>query len=170
MPSEPVDETGLDRRTSICIWIILIGLGNFVVFTVLYALIWGEAINGQVLVIDGRARYFLQSGQEVSRWKFIYSGIHSITIWPTVGAIMLAMLTLAKDRIISSGYATARRGRAMITLLAVAIAILACLLTVLFARNFIHRMRNPVASQPTTRSASQPASRAASRPTAPRGP
>jgi len=161
MPGQPVAETGLDRRTRICIWIILVGLANFLVFTVLYALIWGEAINGQVYVIEGQRRYFLQSGQEVSWWVFVYSGIHSISIWPTVGAIMLAMLTLAKDRIISSGYTTARRGRAMITLLAVAMAIIVCILTFLFARNFIHRMRNPVAPQATTRSATQPAGGAA---------
>ena len=141
---EPVEDTGLDRRTRICIWIILIGLANFLAYTILYACFWGEAVNGQVRIIAGQRRYFLQSGKEVAHWVFIYSGIHSISIWPTVGAIMLAMLTLAKDRIIASAYSTARRGRAMITLLAVVIAVIACILTFLFARDFVHCLRHPV--------------------------
>jgi len=134
----------MDRRTRICIWIIIIGLANFLAYTILYAWIWGEAVHGQVRVVDGQKEYRLQSDKEVPHWVFVYSGIHSISIWPTVGAIMLAMLTLAKDRIVSSAYSTVARGRAMITLLAVVIGIIVCILTFLFARDFIHRIRNPV--------------------------
>jgi len=93
----------MDFRTRVCIWVIMVGLANFMVFTVLYVFIGGEAVNGYVIkAADGSLRYELQEGVTVSRGVFIYSGIHSITIWPTVGAILLAMLTLAKDRIVSS--------------------------------------------------------------------
>jgi hypothetical protein len=134
----------LDRRTKICIWIILIGLANFLAYTILYAWIYGEAVHGEVRLIEGQVRYFLQSGKEVSAAVFLYSGIHSISIWPTVGAIMLAMLTLAKDRIMMSGYATVERGRAVCTLLAIVIGIIACIMTFMFARQFARRMRHPV--------------------------
>ena len=146
----------LDRRTKICIWIILIGLANFLAYTILYACIYGEAVNGQARLIDGQVRYFLQSGKEVSAAVFLYSGIHSISIWPTVGAIMLAMLTLAKDRIMLSGYSTVARGRAMCTLLAIVIGVIVCIMTFMFARRFVRRMRYPVEA-PT--SLTRPASR-----------
>ena len=133
-----------ERRSRICIWIILVGLANFMAYTILYAYFYGEAINGVVRIIDGQTRYFLQSQQEVSRGVFLYSGIHSISIWITVGAIMLAMLTLAKDRIISSVRWTVVRGRAVFTALAIVIAVIAAILTFLFTRDFIRRLENPV--------------------------
>ena len=97
----------MDRRTKICIWIILIGLANFLAYTILYMFIGGEAIHGSVQQgADGAVTYLLQSpgGDDVavSRAEFIYSGVHSISIWVTVAAVMLAMLTLAKERIASS--------------------------------------------------------------------
>ena len=146
----------MDRRTRICVTIILIGLANFLAYSVLYAYFYGEAVHGQVRVVEGQTRYFLQSGKQVSRWVFIYSGIHSISIWPTVAAVMLAMLTLAKDRIISSAYSTVARGRAMITLLAIVIAVIACILTFTFTRAFIRRLAAPVSfpCETTSRSAS----------------
>ena len=140
----------MDRRTKICIWIILIGLANFLAYTILYACIYGEAVHGEARMIDGQMRYFLQSGKEVSAAVFLYSGIHSISIWPTVGAIMLAMLTLAKDRIMMSGYSTVERGRAMCTLLAIVIGIIVCIMTFMFARQFARGMRDPVQEAPTS--------------------
>ena len=111
-PDKPADR----RRTRICIWIILLGLGNFLAYVILYWFFWGEAVHGRVEIHDGTMLYFLQSRQPVSRGVFIYSGVHSISIAPTVGAIMLAMLTLAKERITSSMRSTIVRGRTMITI------------------------------------------------------
>ena len=92
MPQLTEDRGNMDRRTRICIWIILIGLANFLAYVILYWFFWGEAVNGRVVEIDGQTLYFLQSGKEVSRAVFIYSGLHSISIAPTVGAIMLATM------------------------------------------------------------------------------
>jgi hypothetical protein len=115
----------MDRRTKICIWIILIGLGNFLAYSLIYMFIGGEAVSG-VIRDDGRGghEYFLKGPSQedipVSKGVYVYSGIHSISIWITVGAVMLAMLILAKERIASSMRSTIVRGRTLITILATA--------------------------------------------------
>jgi hypothetical protein len=137
----------MDRRTRICIWIILIGLANFLAYVILYWFIWGEAVNGRVEAHGEELRYFLQSGQEVSRGVFLYSGIHSISIAPTVGAIMLAMLTLAKDRVISSMRRTIVRGRTLITILATIITMIVAVWTIWFILQFSDRLSTPQPSK-----------------------
>ena len=132
----------------------MIGLANFLAYVILYWFFWGEAVNGHVERHGEQLRYFLQSGQEVSRAVFLYSGIHSISIAPTVGAIMLAMLTLAKDRVISSMRRTIVRGRTMITILATLITMIVAVWTVWFILQFSRRLTSP-----ETPSASAPASR-----------
>jgi len=133
----------MDRRTKICILIILLGLVNFLAYVVLYWFFWGEAINGFVETDGQRVRYYLQSGKEVTRAVFIYSGIHSISIWITVGAIMLSMLTLAKERIASSMRSAIIRGRTFITALAAIIAVIVLAATILFAVHFTRKLANP---------------------------
>jgi len=147
----------MSRQTKICIWVILLGLGNFLAYVVMYAYINGEAVNGQVLLIDGQVRYFLNKGQEVSRAEFIYSGIHSISIWPTVAAVMLAMLTLAKRNIVSSMRSTIVRGRTFFTILATVITLTTAVITILFVLQFIRKARNPKpASSPPVPTATRP--------------
>ena len=130
----------MDRKTRICIWIILGGLGNFLAYVVLYWFFWGEAVNGRVEADGDRVRYFLQSGREVSRGVFLYSGIHSISIAPTVGAIMLAMLTLAKERVVSSMRRTIVRGRTLMTILATTISLIVGVWTVWFLLQFLRHL------------------------------
>jgi len=143
----------MDRRTRICIWIIFVGLANFLAYVMLYWFFWGEAVNGRVEQHPERLRYFLQSGREVSRAVYIYSGIHSISIAPTVGAIMLAMLTLAKERIVSSMRKTIVRGRTLITILATIIAMIVVVWTVWFILQFASHLANPVSVEAATRAA-----------------
>lgn len=134
----------MDLRTRICIWVILVGLANFMVFTLLYVFIGGEAVNGHVYQLaDGTLRHELQTGKVVSRAVFIYSGIHSILIWPTVGAILLAMLTLAKDRIVSSMRSSIVRGRTMITILATVITMIVLVMMLWFILHFANRLTFP---------------------------
>ncbi|HUS46688.1 MAG TPA: hypothetical protein VM098_01105 [Phycisphaerae bacterium] len=133
----------MNRRTKICVWIIAIGLANFLLYTMGYVCLYGEAINGHIVIEGGVKHYFLQSGLEVSRAVFIYSGVHSISIWPTVMAVMLSMLTLAKDRIAASMHSTVVRGRVMITLFAVVIGLISALLTFEFAHTFAHTFERP---------------------------
>jgi len=140
----------MDRRTKICIGTILLGLGNFLAYVILYWFFWGEAVNGSVVADGGQLRYLLQSGREVSRGVFIYSGIHSISIAPTVGAIMLAMLTLAKERVVSSMRSAIVRGRTMITILATVITMIIVVWTVWFILQFSSRLANPQELSPPT--------------------
>jgi hypothetical protein len=130
----------MDRRTKTCILIIFAGLANFLAYTLLYVYLYGEAVNGWVLPIEGQTRYFLQSGREVSRAAYIYSGIHSISIWPTAAAIMLAMLTLAKDRVVSAMRSSALRGRTLLTIMATLITMIAAIMTVWFVLQFTSRL------------------------------
>ena len=138
----------MDRRTKICIWIILIGLANFVAYTIMYMFIGGEAVNGWLEDRNGQISYVLQSQHKVSRCVFVYSGIHSISIWATVASVMLAMLTLAKETIVSSMRRAIVRGRTFITILATIITLMTAVITIWFALQFIHRLNNPKAVTP----------------------
>jgi len=147
----------MDFRTRVCIWVIMVGLANFVVYTILYVFIGGEAVNGYVISSpDGTLQYQLQSGEIVSRGVFIYSGIHSITIWPTVGAILLAMLTLAKDRLVSSMRSSIVRGRTMITILATVITLIILVMMFWFILHFAGRLTHPRPREAIATTAVQP--------------
>jgi len=127
----------------------MLGLANFLVYVILYSYFVGEAVNGNVRIIDGQVRYFLNPtpqdpmGQEVSRAVFIYSGIHSISIIPTVGAIILAMLTLAKQNLVSAMRSTIVRGRTFITILATVVTLIVIVWTIWFILQFSARLANP---------------------------
>jgi hypothetical protein len=134
----------MDRKTTICIWIIIIGLLNFLIFTVIYAHLGGEAINGQLVEYDGITHYQLTGGREVDAWVFWYSGLHSLSIWITMGAVMLAMLTLAKDRVIDAMHSTVVHGRTFLTILATVITTVVILITIWVSLKFARKLHNPV--------------------------
>ena len=151
----------MDRRTKICIWIILIGLANFLIYAILYMFIGpGEAASGHLEIVNEEMRYILHSGHEVSRRLYIYSGIHSISIWPTVGAVLLAMLTLAKERIASSMRSAIVRGRTLITILATVITMIVVVMTIWFMLQFIRSFSQPRLIPPSQTQLLQPAGKA----------
>lgn len=116
----------------------MLGMANFLAYVLIYTYIWGEAVNGRVVSDSaGQLSYYLQSGRQVSQATFIYSGVHSISIWPTVSAIMLAMLTLAKERIVFSMRQSILRGRTFISVFAVLIVLTTTILTIHFTREFV---------------------------------
>jgi hypothetical protein len=93
----------LDRRTRnrLCIWIIGLGLLNLVAYTVSYAYLQGDARNGEIR--EGRyyvRGHFLHGTQgkqrEVDKPTWIYSYIHSISIWPSEGLVVICLLILAR--------------------------------------------------------------------------
>jgi len=131
---------------------------NFLAYTIGYTIVGGEAIRGRIYVNPETSQitYFLDSGQQVSHGAFLYSGIHSISIWVTVGAIMLAMLTLAKDRISDSLREAMLRGRTLCSVLAVLIGICTAGLTFQFIHEFIHHFQNPQQLTSQSQPASQP--------------
>ena len=104
------------------------------------------------IVIIVRPRTIARRIEEITR-SLASVSIASM-IAPTVGAIMLAMLTLAKDRVISSMRRTIVRGRTMITILATLITMIVAVWTVWFILQFSRRLTSP-----ETPSASAPASR-----------
>jgi len=143
----------MDRRTKICIWIIILGLVNFLIFTMTYVIIGGDAMKGDIrveitdqgkrilhyfLVGEGRGRRF-----EVSRGVWIYSAIHSISLWITMGAVMLSMLTLAKDRIVASMQTSIIRGRTFITVLATLVTLISIVFTIWFVAYMIRQLIHP---------------------------
>jgi len=138
-------QSAMDFRTRICLLIIAIGMANFLAYTIGYTVVGGESVRGHVYEVKGSGafHYELDSDKEVSRTKFIYIGIHSISIWVTVAAVMLAMLTMAKDRIADSMRDAAMRGRTFCTILAIVVLVSMTGLTFLFVREFVIQFEKP---------------------------
>lgn len=116
VPLCPVDRLPRRRRNSICITIIFIGLLNFLIYTITYALVGGDAFNGgirKVVAADGTetAQYIVRGHfirnlegreQAVNRGLWLYSYIHSITVPLTSGALIISMLVLARPHILAT--------------------------------------------------------------------
>ncbi|MCK5113340.1 MAG: hypothetical protein KAR11_01095 [Phycisphaerae bacterium] len=150
----------MDFRTRICLLIIAIGMANFLAYAIGYTVVGGESVRGHIYEVEktGTRYYYLDSDKEVSRDKFVYIGIHSISIWVTVAAVMLAMLTMAKDRIADSMRDAAMRGRTFCTILAIVVLVSMTALTFLFVREFVIEFENPeiVQSRPTKQMVQSP--------------
>ncbi len=128
----------------------MLGLANFLAYTVVYMSLGGDAMNGRVWAQPTPAGRLLHydlgaKGQhrEVSRGVWIYSAVHSISIWITFGAVLLAMLTLAKERIISSMRSSILRGRTFITILATVVTMIAVVVTLWFLIYMITQLAHP---------------------------
>ena len=143
----------MQRRTRnrICIWIIFGGLVNFLAYTIVYADLGGDAKNGGIERVeheDGRVEvvfyirgHFIRgiSGQktDVRRWVWIYSYVHSISLWPTQGLMMICMLILAQPHIIATmRESTWIRGPAFIAVAITLVAVFYCAMTVWFLIGF----------------------------------
>lgn len=139
----------MELKTKICLLLILIGLGNLFAYTVAYSVVGGESVQGKIEIDPaGEKHYILDKGDEVSRSMFIYIGIHSISVWVAIGAIMLSMLTLAKDNIADSLKSAAMRGRTLCTVLAVLIGICMGVQTFRFIDQFAEHFKHPTVEKP----------------------
>ena len=92
------------------------GLLNLLIYAIIYAELGGDAENGgngpflnsQGEVEEGYyiSGHFIHSvggrSRPVSRSVWIYSYIHSISLWPTQGAMVICMLILARPHIIAT--------------------------------------------------------------------
>ena len=115
-----VDQLPRRRRNQVYIAAIVLGLANFLVYTLTYAALGGDAHNGSRRVVtaaDGGTEvvYYVRghfihslSGHErvVGRGAWIYSYLHSISVPLTSGALIISMLLLARPHI----FATMRGG------------------------------------------------------------
>jgi hypothetical protein len=145
----------LRRRTRnhICIWLIVGGLLNLLLYTIIYAVIGGDAMNGGYgPFVDGltgeqehgyhiAGRFILgPSGRyrAVSKGLWVYSFIHSISIWPTQAAIVIATLLLARPHIIATmRESTWVRGPTFIAVAITLTAVLYSAFTIWFTVRFV---------------------------------
>jgi len=148
----------MQRRTRnlLCIWIILGGLINFLAYTIIYADLGGDARNGwkeRAVEDNGRAagKFYISghfihgSGlgrhREVPKWVWIYSYIHSISLWPTQGAMVICMLILARPHIIATMKESSwLQGPAFIAVVITVTALLCSALTIMFTIHFIREL------------------------------
>jgi hypothetical protein len=139
-------------RNHICIWLIIGGLVNFLVYTVIYAHLGGDAGNGgkETAVQQGGQAdevYYLRghflhgpTGQRtnVPKWVWIYSYVHSISIWPTQGIMMVCMLILAQPHIIATMQeSTWIRGPTFVAVAITLVAVVYSAMSVWFTLRFI---------------------------------
>jgi len=139
------------KRNLLCIWIIFAGLANYLAYGIAYAWLQGDAKNGYVEVQnrpDGTAvkKYFVRGHfikhgpqgktREVTRGQWIYSYLHSISLWGTHAAVLLAMLTLSRPHIIATMRDSPIGGPTFITVFATLIVVIFGAATVWFALEF----------------------------------
>ena len=132
-------------RNMICLWVIFLGLANFVGYTVIYGYIGGDAKNGEVR--DGR--FFVRGhfihiynnphgkDAEVSRATWIYSYLHSISIFPTMAAIVISTLILARPHIIATMKEGIVSGQTLITIFTTMVILVVSAMTIWFVLDFI---------------------------------
>jgi hypothetical protein len=134
----------MDRRTRnrLCIWLIILGLSNFIVYAVVYAMIGGDAPNGYIR--DGL--YYVRGHfvhrtigyeQDVPKWVWVYSYLHSISIWPSIAAVLLAMLVLARPHILATYQNGLMKGTTLITVLVTLIVFVTGVILVKFVVDFV---------------------------------
>lgn len=133
-------------RNRILIWIIFLGLANFVSYTIMYWYIAGDAKNGEVR--DGKyyvrghhLRHRTGDLSEVSRPVWIYSYVHSISIWPTIAAVLLSMFILARPHIIATMKSDAMiRGPTFVTVCMTAVVLVTAASTLYFLLDFFRAL------------------------------
>jgi hypothetical protein len=139
---------GMDRRTRnrLCIWIIALGVGNFIAYTVSYWYVGGDAHNGEIRNSTYYVRgHFLHgaTGAErpVSRELWIYSYVHSISIWPSIAAVLIGNLILARPHIVATMKEGLINGPTFVTVLVTLITFLTFVATLAFTLQFIAELR-----------------------------
>jgi hypothetical protein len=142
----------MNRRTRnrLCIWIIIVGLLNFAAYTVVYFRVGGDARNGSIdRDADGSVVYRLGGGdvfgaqrpsREVSAGVWVYSYLHSISIWISQAAVLVSMLLLARPHIIATMKGTWMSGGTFVTVASTLVIFVTGLNVVMFAWNFVEQL------------------------------
>ncbi len=132
-------------RNMICIWVMALGFANLVAYTVAYAYMGGDAHNGEIR--DGVCYvrgHFLHgtSGAErpVSRGLWIYSYLHSISIWPSIAAVLISNMILARPHIIATMKEGLVSGDTFVTVVITLVTFLTLVATVAFTLEFIRAL------------------------------
>ncbi len=139
----------MSRRTRIriCVWLIVLGLGNFLAYAVVYAIIGGDAHNGYIRADErGNETYYVrghfihrEKGQEqgVSKGVWIYSYIHSISIWPSIAVVLVAMMSLARPHIMATYQHGMMKGATLVTVLNTLIVFVTLIIMINFIYEFV---------------------------------
>lgn len=147
----PVDRLPTLRRNRICLRIIIVGLLNFLLYTIVYAALGGDAHNGdRRKLVDAagieRFAYFVRghfirdpAGQEreVNRAMWIYSYLHSISVFVTSAAMLISMLVLARPHIIATMRGGWFSGRTFIVIFGTAVVLITSAAVFVFAWDFV---------------------------------
>jgi len=145
------------RRNQICIAIIVLGLANYLVYTLSYAVLGGDAQNGyrkSVQAADGTLvpEYYVRghfihslAGQEraVSRGAWIYSYLHSISVPLTSGAMIISMLVLARPHILATMRGRLISGQTFVVAFGTIVLLVSVAVATVFAWSFIEAMSGP---------------------------
>lgn len=138
----------MDRRTRnrLCIWIIGLGLLNLLAYTVSYAYLQGDAANGEVRGDNYYVRGHFLHGPEgklksVGQATWIYSYIHSISVWPTEGMVLVALLILARPHIIATMKEDGMiGGQTFVTICITIVVVVVSAITLWFVLDFLRQL------------------------------
>jgi hypothetical protein len=151
----PVDRLPRRRRNQICIAVIALGLVNFLIYTLTYAGLGGDAHNGRRVLVereDGTKEWaYLVRGhfihslsgaeREVGRQAWIYSYLHSISVPLTSGAMIISMLILARPHILATMRGGWISGQTLVTAFGTIVVLITCGATILFTWNFLAELQ-----------------------------
>src|SRR5262245_32413191 len=155
-PGCPVDRLPTIRRNRICLRIIMIGLLNFLLYTVCYAALGGDAHHGgirSVVAADGTTReaYFVRGHfirdpagkeREVHGWLWIYSYLHSMSVFATSAAMLISMLVLARPHIIATMRGGWISGQAFIIVFGTIFVLVTSAAIFIFAWDFVDQLNS----------------------------
>jgi hypothetical protein len=153
-PLCPVDRLPRRRRNQICIAVLAIGLLNFMAYTLIYAILGGDAHNGARRIVqqsDGTRvveyyvrGHFIRSSQgreaRVDAAMWVYSYVHSISMWLTAGAMIVSALILARPHIIATMRDSWIRGETFVTVFGTVAVVLSCSAAFVFTWDFIRQL------------------------------
>ena len=136
-------------------WLILVGLANYLAYGISYAFLQGDAKNGYIEVQPSETGkhvmtyyvggHFIRHGaqgkvSEVTRRQWIYSYVHSISLWATHAVVLLSMLTLARPHIIGTMRDSRVGGPVFITVVATLIVVMSAAATAWFLLEFLNEL------------------------------
>lgn len=133
------------QRNRLCVRLIILGLSNFILYAVFYAIIGGDAPNGYIKKLDHKSVYYVRGHfvhrtigyeQDVPCWVWIYSYVHSISIWPSIATVLLAMLVLARPHILATYTNGIMQGSTLLTVMVTLIVAVTSAATLWFIKDF----------------------------------
>jgi len=153
-PLCPVDRLPRRRRNQICIGVIVLGLLNFLVYTLSYHALGGDAHNGYRTWIEAEdgtrtPAYFVRGHfirsldgreREVGRGTWIYSYLHSISVPLTSGAMIISMLVLARPHILATMRGGWISGQTFVVAFGTIVILVALSYTAIFTWDFVEAL------------------------------